>query len=629
MEPDNDMSATAYRNRGLKRVHRLLLALCWLALLPITTAQASNLLIEQGVLTDTTGTLTIDDLAQADFTPLKGVFNDGYSDKVHWLRLVVQPRADGGAVKLRIRPSFLDELQLFEADPTRPGYWQVRTGGDRYLADDSERGINSLGFLVQPSAPASTYYLRLRTSSTSLLHVQALAPVEAARLDSRQALWNFAYMALLIWIIAWGIQDFAQYRQPVVGCFVLYQCSNLLYTFSLLGYLTVFEPPGWDGFSDRLTSLAVLWVTPSALLFHLVLLRPYRPARWLLYGVGALLGLALLLPLIYLAGWQRQALQGNVQLGLLVSLLVALLPFSTRHDEGVPSLRYIRILYLVLLCAQLLFLLPFLGLVGAAAGWTLQSPLMQGLLTALLMFYMLLQRSRLLRQELAAQSTQANAARLQLEQEKNYAQSLGRFIDMLTHEIKTPLAVAVMNLGATQLGGPYMERARRALDNIDAIIERTRLSELAEHRRLHPQPALSNVSELVYECIESSVAPERIEASVGFALEAHTDAGLLAIIVANLVDNALKYAPADAQVTLSLQRENDGLLLRICNAVGTTGLPDAQQLFDKFYRSPTAASQSGSGLGLYLSHHLAEMLGAQLAYHPRDNAVEFTLWIPL
>ena len=149
---------------------------------------------------------------------------------------------------------------------------------------------------------------------------------------------------------------------------------------------------------------------------------------------------------------------------------------------------------------------------------------------------------------------------------------------------------------------------------IDAIIERTRLSELAEHQRLQPQNSLSNISELVYECIETSTNPARIQAQVGFALEANTDAGLLTIIIANLIDNALKYAPADQPVELSLEHAQSALLLRIRNPVGTAGMPDAEQLFSKFYRGTTAHSQSGSGLGLYLAHHLAPdlMTGARL-----------------
>lgn len=606
------------------------LALLYLAFFPVATVQAAGFLSSTEVLRDAGGTLSIDEVAQARFMPLEGVLSAGYTDDVHWLRLVVRPRADGGAVKLRIRPTFLDDIQLFEPDPGRPGHWLKRVGGDRQPSSDTDRGINSLGFLVHPQAPASTYFLRLQTSSTSLLHVQALSPAEAARKDSRVAIWNFVYLALLLWIVVWGIQDFAQYRQKVVGAFVLYQTVNVLYTLALMGYLTAFEPDGWTGFSDRLTSLLVILIASSGIFFHKTVLQPYRPNPWLMRGMDILLVLTLTLPLAYFAGWQRLALQSNALAALLVSVLMLLLPFSARQ-EGAPSLRYIRTLYVVLGCSQLLFLLPFLGL-SDAVEWTLQSTLMHGLFMAMLMFYMLLQRSRLLRQELETRSQQAMTAQLQLARERTHAESLGRFIDMLTHEIKTPLAVAVMNLGALRVSNAYMDRIRRALGNIDSIIERTRLSELAEHRRLQPQMSLSNVSELVYECIETSAAPERIQASVEFALEARTDPGLITIIVSNLIDNALKYSAPGHLVELSLEgldsERGRHLVLHVVNTAGTTGPLDAEKLFEKFYRGASAYSQSGSGLGLYLSRNLAELLGGRLDYQPREGVIEFALWLP-
>lgn len=632
MECEHSPGSAAWRiaNTRQQRFYRHLTTF-WLllgVLLCMTTAQANSLLISQGVLLDPSGKLSIAEVAQAHFSPLQGaVMSAGYSDGAHWLRIEVRARADNRAVKLRIRPTFLDEIQLFEADPNKSGQWLKRVDGDRQLGVDSDPGINSLGFLVTPQAPSSVYFLRLQTSSTSMLHVEALPPAAAMREDAKLAIWNFFYLALLIGIVAWGIQDLAQYRQTVVGLFVLYQLSNVLYTFSLMGYLTVLIPESWVGFADRLTSLAVILVHISAIVFHKAILQPYGPARWMLYGINVFLLIALLLPLVYLAGWERQALQANVLSGLLASLFITLVPFTARQ-EGIPSRRYIRSLYLFMGSSQLLFLLPFLG-ISNAAEWTLYSTLMQGFLIALLMFYMLQQRSRLLREELEAGRLQASTAKLQLEQERTHAQSLGRFIDMLTHEIKTPLAVAVMNLSATRTTGPYMERARRALSNIDAIIERTRLSELAEHQRLQPQNSLSNISELVYECIETSTNPARIQAQVGFALEANTDAGLLTIIIANLIDNALKYAPADQPVELSLEHTPTGLLLRIRNPLGAAGMPDAEQLFSKFYRGTTAHSQSGSGLGLYLAHHLAQLLGARLDYQPHTDTVEFSLWIPV
>jgi signal transduction histidine kinase len=604
----------------------LLSALCWPG---SALAQPNELLQEIAVLRDDSGALTFEAVRQADFVAHQGVFSAGYTEAVHWLRVVVQPRPQGGSVKLLIRPAFVDHLTLYEPDPTRPGHWRQREGGDHQLAGDNDRGLNSLGFLVYPQAPHTTYYLRLQSTSTSLLDVQALPPSEANRQEARLALWNFAYLALLLGMVGWGIKDYLHARQKVMGCFVLYQSSNVLYTFALMGYFSVFEGPHNSGFADVATSISMFLITPTALLFHKVFLQPYRPHWLLLQSFNALCLLSLLQPVLYLAGWEQRALSNNALLGLIASVVIIASAFSIR-EQGQPSRRHIHATYALLGLAQVLYLMAFLGLLDAH-NWSLQWPLVPGLLMAILIFMTLYQRSRQLRQELKANAQMTVLANAQLQQEKAHAESLTQFIDMLSHEIKTPLAVAMMNLGALRDEGPYWQRAQRALSNIDAIMERTRLSEAAEQRRLQVQIQKFNISELVYECIETSTAPERIEANVCFALEAHSDAGLLTIIISNLIDNALKYAPANAPVHLSLNacEGEDGreIQLSLCNAVGPAGPPDPEQVFNKFYRSPSAYAQSGSGLGLYLSRNVAEMLGAHLHYHPQSQLVKFTLCI--
>ena len=75
------------------------------------------------------------------------------------------------------------------------------------------------------------------------------------------------------------------------------------------------------------------------------------------------------------------------------------------------------------------------------------------------------------------------------------------------------------------------------------------------------------------------------------------------------------------------------LTLTVRNAVGKAGLPDAQRVFDKYYRAEGAHQRTGSGLGLYLVKSLAEHAGGGIA-HRVDTAPDgsasavFELWLP-
>jgi signal transduction histidine kinase len=68
--------------------------------------------------------------------------------------------------------------------------------------------------------------------------------------------------------------------------------------------------------------------------------------------------------------------------------------------------------------------------------------------------------------------------------------------------------------------------------------------------------------------------------------------------------------------------------LSVTNNPGASGWPDADQLFAKYYRSSSAQLQSGTGLGLYLSHTLATQLGGTLRYRPAAQSIRFELWLP-
>ena len=575
--------------------------------------------------------MDITQAARADYLPMDGLMAKGYTDSAHWLRLEVQALPQGGPVRLRIRPTFLDDVQLYVPDASAPGGWVVRYSGDQHGFASSERGVNSLGFLVQPSAPSTTYYMRLRTTSSSVMHVEAVAPSDAYRKDAALGLLQIVYSAFITCVLFWACQAWLRRREVVIARFVAYQLANIVYAFLLMGYLAPFEPLGSTGLVDQLASLSVIATFVLGVRFHRAVMAPYAPPKLLDYGLLALQGGGLLLALAYLAGQARWALQINALCVLLLGLLLSAMAFTAKR-EGLPPLRLLRTIYVLHTLSILLTMLPYLGWLRAVE-WSLQATLLYGAISAALMFYMQSLRSRLQAQQAETNERNASLALQQLEYERERATERGRFIDMLTHELKTPVGVALMSLGALKGDSPYLLRVRRALDNINGIVDRTRLSELAEHQRLQPELGPCNVSERVYECMEASTQPERLKASVGFGLEARTDSQLLGVVIANLIDNALKYSPTETSVDIALQAQNlqgrDGLCLRVANAVGAAGRPDPEQLFGKYYRGVGAQGKSGSGLGLHLARSLAELLGAQLTYQPNADKVVFELWLPV
>jgi signal transduction histidine kinase len=113
------------------------------------------------------------------------------------------------------------------------------------------------------------------------------------------------------------------------------------------------------------------------------------------------------------------------------------------------------------------------------------------------------------------------------------------------------------------------------------------------------------------------------------------DLALVGKILANLVDNAIKYSPEGTTVTI-LSKESVKRPGFIEIAVQDEGYgvreEDLKNLFHKFYRpqNDQTMQTKGYGLGLYLSRFFAEMHGGGLeATSERGNGSTFTLYLPI
>lgn len=104
----------------------------------------------------------------------------------------------------------------------------------------------------------------------------------------------------------------------------------------------------------------------------------------------------------------------------------------------------------------------------------------------------------------------------------------------------------------------------------------------------------------------------------------------LKLIIANLVENALKYSASGGHVRMTVTSDADRLHIRVDD--DGPGIPAAERkwIFDKFYRIPAVATQaSGSGLGLYLGRALAQAMGGTLDLDDQDGpGCTFLLSLP-
>jgi two-component system sensor histidine kinase TctE len=102
------------------------------------------------------------------------------------------------------------------------------------------------------------------------------------------------------------------------------------------------------------------------------------------------------------------------------------------------------------------------------------------------------------------------------------------------------------------------------------------------------------------------------QVDLGFELEhvcVYGDALLLAEMIANLVDNALRYSPIGAVVTVRCYTADALSVIEVED--NGPGIPENQRerVFERFYRLPVSTTISGSGLGLAIVREIAHGLG--------------------
>ena len=190
------------------------------------------------------------------------------------------------------------------------------------------------------------------------------------------------------------------------------------------------------------------------------------------------------------------------------------------------------------------------------------------------------------------------------------------FMMAITHELRTPLAIAKLNLETLQKH--KLEESKQQKLIMATLQEANRLDTLTNNILISSQLEGGgyklvkedlDLSSLTTDCIRDfrSRFPDRKIDSRLDKIDISGDPLLLQILVNNLLDNAVKYAPATSLILVELNKTAQGVFLK-CTDEGP-GISDEEKkkIFDRFYRmgNEQVRKTKGTGLGLYLCKKIA------------------------
>ena len=235
--------------------------------------------------------------------------------------------------------------------------------------------------------------------------------------------------------------------------------------------------------------------------------------------------------------------------------------------------------------------------------------------------------------------------RVRLTESEEEAESLRRsdrlkdaLLAAVSHDLRTPLT-AIKGIANEIWRGGDSSRAQIIEEEAD------RLNEFVEHLLelsqinaggLSVTMAFNTADDVVgaaLERVEAAQGAGRIDVRIandGSILVGQFDFAHTMRVLTNLLDNALKYSPADIPVMLRVVRHGDRVRFDVEDSGPAVAVGDEERIFEPFYRGRAVPDGiRGTGLGLAIARQLAEAQQGTVTYERRvEGGSRFTLELP-
>lgn len=240
--------------------------------------------------------------------------------------------------------------------------------------------------------------------------------------------------------------------------------------------------------------------------------------------------------------------------------------------------------------------------------------------------------------EFDAMATSVNSV---LDRLEDQARTLRATFDSAAHDLRAPLHRLRTRMDALLLRSPGLEPAVResiesALGEVDRL-QRTLATllqiALAESGAPLASPASVDVGGLAEELVELF---EPLARAAGLTLTCTRATGcmvrgnrqLLAQLITNLIENALKYIPAGGAVEVGVMQGPDAVRLQVCDDGPGIPAEDRARVVQPFVRLSHTAEPDASGLGLSLVAAIARLHRARLTLESNDPGLRVVIDLP-
>ncbi len=228
------------------------------------------------------------------------------------------------------------------------------------------------------------------------------------------------------------------------------------------------------------------------------------------------------------------------------------------------------------------------------------------------------------------------------EQVEQTISTLRAFVADAAHELHTPLAALQANLELARdekdvsQQTSYLKRAQEQSRRLEALVQSLLDLSRIEAKESKSEFAQVDILQLVRE-VGEQFASRAEQADRNFSMQL-PDAVVviqgnetqLRQVVINLLENALKFTPADGTIALALQQHGNEINLIVSDS--GIGIPpeDLPHLFERFHRGRNASEYPGNGLGLAIVKAIVNQHQGNIVAQPQEKqGSTFILSLPI
>ncbi len=575
--------------------------------------------------------------AEGQFKPVEGNLGLGYIPDVVWLHFKIERAAtQQHEAWLEIMPPYLDDMHFFHIHPD--GKVDSRRGGDRLPQPAKEEDYRGTLFKLTLSPGEHEVFLRLQTTSTMAAIVRLWQPDRFER-HLRHGYFAFGlYFSLILTVLVFNAVNWVVSRRNIFLVYVGYLFLNALQWLGINGFVAEFIFPAHPLLANLTLGMSLSLAAAMAFGFFIMVLelKQHHPFiyRTSLAGMALCSVTALATPFGYYGVFAPWMLGFGV-----LTLFGVPWPATRLWQTGEVWARLLATAYLIygLLIAinilGVLAVLPFGDVINIAG-------MSSNIAHILLLHFAIMLHYRRIEADHAAVLEKSVQAERQTALDKSYREDQDRLLAMITHEIRTPIAVidaATQTLEALD-DTPSADREER-YDRIHRSVNR--LSALLDLAVAQTRRDVTDW-QLTQGLIDPVVLTDEVVKLLGNPLAQRIninavdplptligDDRMLRFALLNLLDNAANYSPSGTPVRVRIEAATGGLAWRVEDE--GPGIPPGmeEKIFDKYVRLGDSSGKAGLGLGLYLARHIVERHGGTLKVEAgRTRGACFVCWLP-